>query len=128
MNPMASEKLLRQHLDNVFETYIKKRDKYACVVTGVKRNLVLRRMVDSDIFSVRYDPDNAFMVSKALSDSFDKNPEPILSWYLGHHTVEDLYALSHARRRKVTSTDIINKVNSIVGLTDPIRNRGRWDD
>lgn len=128
MNPLKSKKLLLQHLDNVFSLYIKKRDNYACVISGDKRNIELYHFINSDNFYIKYNTCNSFMLSKKLSAEFIKNPVPVLQYVCRLYGMDYFVTLSKTRNRIPTDCQIITRINEIVKLTDPIRDRRRWDD
>lgn len=119
--------LLKQ-LDFVFVEYLKKRDGYACVITGAKRNLAVHRMVNSDQLCIRYDPNNAFLVLRKLSDGFNSNPAPILRYYLSRYSLDYMDEVAGRKDKDVTDDVLCELIHKFVALTDPIRDRRRWDE
>jgi hypothetical protein len=119
---------LLQHLDNVFTLYIKKRDRYACVISGEKRMVGVFYFIKSNNFFIKYDTGNAFMLADRFSSGFENNPVIIMSYIEKTMGLSYFIKLCKISNKQPTEEQIINKINEIVRLTDPIRDRRRWDD
>ena len=125
---MLDRAQLFRQLDYVYELYIKKRDGYACVLTGSKRNISLFRLIDTDNFVIRYDVNNGCLLKNKEIVKYRENSVPILSYYMDKLGWDYITTLGATRYRPVSNRMLLNKIQEIVALTDPIRDRERWDD
>jgi len=125
---MLDRAQLFRQLDYVYELYIKKRDGYACVLTGSKRNVSLFRLINTDNFVAKYDVNNGCIMLNRELERYEFNPTYIWSYFMDKLGWDYIANLGATRHRQVSNKMLLDKIQEIVDLTDPIRDRERWDD
>ena len=76
--------MLMNNLDTVFAEYIRKRDGYACVLTGEQRNLSIHHVLgQAEYPNTRWDEHNAFVLANRLHRQYhEANPFLFMDWYV----------------------------------------------
>lgn len=115
--PLEERKsLLENNLDKVFVAYIKRRDKYECVLGGEQRGLNICYIFNPEDYpNVRWDPMNACLMSNpAYRQYHESNPFIYLDWFIKEYSSLDLTAL----RARAESRTKIWAVQAMIDLTN----------
>ncbi len=131
----SQRKTLIRYLDYAFGRYIKKRDKYTCVITGAKRLLTVSHLFGREACpNLRWDERNAFTMSEEQHRLYHEgDPFPFIDWYVatyGEAQLAELKALAHKRPKDYSIMELIDLVNKYVRkhreLPDVKASNGRY--
>jgi hypothetical protein len=119
------KKLLEQQLDMVFANYIKKRDKYTCILTGGQRNTNVSHLFGkSEYPNVRWNELNAHcMVKSAHTHYHESNPFFYIDWFVekyGQEALDDLKATAYKRAHIYTVGELIELTRQFVHKTQEL--------
>lgn len=121
--PLEQRKtLLENNLDKVFIAYIKRRDKYECVINGEQRSLHICYIYNpKDYPNMRWDPMNACLMSNTAYHQYhESTPFVYLDWFIKTYSSLDLDALrarAEARTRQWPVQTMIDMTNDFVKKT-----------
>jgi len=132
--PLEERKsLLESNLDKVFIAYIKRRDKYECVMGGEQRGLHIGYIFNpKDYPNVRWDPMNAHLLSNVQYTHYhESNPFIYLDWFIDHYSSLDLTSLrarAESRTRQWPIQTMIDMTNDFVKKTRAIPKEKRKNE
>ena len=117
--------LLKQQLDIVFANYIRKRDKYTCVISGAQREITISHLFGKAEYpNVRWNEYNVHCMSKELHKKYhEADPFVYIDWFIDQYGDEALRALqtqAYKRTHVYTVGELIELTRQYVQKTQEL--------